>query len=154
MTRTSMPMSPIMRCLTIAVLAASCGGTSRPGPVSAASVSSICGGYEDILSLPDRPLTPCEVETQTEMTRRPQLWSGNFNGVCQFVELQVIVDSLGRLEPGSPSILRTNAPGVASDAVRKVGETPFRPGRRAGVPVRQVRRYYFASPGAQPRCGL
>jgi hypothetical protein len=32
----------------------------------------------------------------------------------------VVVDSLGRLEPGSPSVHRTNVPAVASNLVREM----------------------------------
>jgi len=119
----------------------------------AAPVSSICGGYEDILALPDRPLTPCEVQTQAGPTRpfRNQ-WPSPYDGPCQYVDVQVVVDSLGRLEPGSPTVLRTNVPNVANIVVDEMSKAQYRPGRRNGAPVRQVRRFHFASPNAIGRC--
>ena len=119
----------------------------------AAPVSSICGGYEDILALPDRPLTPCEVQTQAGPTRpfRNQ-WPSPYDGPCQYVDVQVVVDSLGRLEPGSPTVLRTNVPNVANIVVQEMSKAQYRPGRRSGAPVRQVRRFHFASPNAVGRC--
>jgi hypothetical protein len=146
-----------MRSLLIAVylpLSVSCASPApaRIPAAPATSSTSICAGYEDILGLADRPYTPCEVDTQTAMTRRPVFWRADYDGPCQFVELQVIVDNEGHLEPGSPSVLRTNAPAKASEVTREVGRAQFRPGRREGVPVRQIQRYYFASPRAPDRC--
>ena len=155
----SHPMRPVLITQCV-YLVASCAPSrpmvdapaSRITAAAPATGSSICGGYEDILAMPGRPFTPCEVDTQTEMSRRPILWPVDHAGPCQFVELQVVVDSLGRLEPGSPSILRTNVPGTASNAVRELGNTQFRPGRKGGIPVRQVRRYVFLSPGPTIPC--
>ena len=146
------PMRPVLITLCL-FLVASCAPPRPPAAIAPLTDSSVCGGYEDILAMPGRPLTPCEVDTQAEMSRRPILWKGDYAGPCQFVELQVVVDSLGRLEPGSPSILRTNVPGIASTAAREVGNAQFRPGTKGGIPVRQVRRYVFLSPGPTSPCG-
>lgn len=106
-----------------------------------------------MLSLPDRPLTPCEVQTQAGPTRplRNQ-WPSPYDGPCQYVDVQVVIDSLGRLEPGSPSVVRTNVPNVANIVVEEMSKAQYRPGRRSGAPVRQVRRFHFASPNAIGRC--
>jgi hypothetical protein len=120
-------------------------------PEGAATV--LCGGYEDVLAQADRPLTPCEIETPLRLARAlPVAWPTNYSGPCQFVEVRVVVDSLGKLEPGSPWLLRTNVPGVASNVLRQMSEASYLPGLKAGKPVRSVRGFYFGSPGGAPRC--
>ena len=133
-------------------LTTSCASTLRTsdavptGPVR-------CGGYEDVLSQPDRPFTPCELQTMLRPARElPTPWPTNYRGPCQFVEVRVVVDSLGKLEPGSPSLLGTNAPGTASNVVRLMSEASYLSGRKSGQPVRSVRKFYLASPGSTPRC--
>ena len=139
--------------LAITVLALGCASTSASRTTSTSLTASTCGGYEDLLALADRPLTPCEVDTQTDYLRKlPSQWPTPYNGPCQFVDVQVVVDTLGRLEPGSPSVVRTNAPQVANNLIKQMSTAQFRPGRKSGVPVRQVRRYHFASPNAIGRC--
>ena len=134
-------------------LTLACASSSGSRTTSTSSAASICGRYEDILALAQRPMTPCEVDTQASYLRGlPSQWSASYSGPCQFVDLQVVVDSSGRLEPGSPSVFRTNAPQAASNLVREMSTVQFRPGRKSGLPVRQVQRFHFASPNAIGRC--
>jgi hypothetical protein len=139
--------------VSMTVFALGCASSTTSRTTSTSLTASACGGYEDILALADRPLTPCEVDTQTNYLRElPSQWPTPYSGPCQFVDVQVVVDTLGRLEPGSPSVVRTNAPQVANNLIEQMRTAQFRPGRKSGVPVRQVRRYHFASPNAIGRC--
>ena len=124
------------------------------GPTNASPArSSICAGYEDIIGLPDRPLTPCETDTMLRPARDLRFpWPASYLGPCQFVQVQVVVDSLGHLEPGSPSLLNTNVPGLASNVLSEMRNAQYLPAQRGGAPVRQVRKFHFQSPGAD-RCG-
>jgi hypothetical protein len=134
------------------VLGTACASTqARNGSTPAEPVR--CGGYEDILSQADRPFTPCELQTMLHPARMPPSpWPTTYNGPCQFIEVRVVVDSMGKLEPGSPWVQRTNAPGVASNVVRQMSEATYSPGRKDGRPVRSVRGFAFGSPGGSPRC--
>jgi hypothetical protein len=138
--------------LVACVLGTACASTqAKSGSIPAGSVR--CGGYEDILSQADRPFTPCELQTMLRPSRTPPSpWLATYSGPCQFVDVRVVVDSLGKLEPGSPSVQRTNAPGVASNVVRQMSEASYVPGRKDGNPVRSVRGFSFGSPGGSPRC--
>ena len=103
--------------------------------------------------MPDRPLTPCEVQTQLRPARTvASPWSANHTGPCEFVDVQVVTDSVGRLEPGSPSLLKTNVPGVATNVVKSMSEGQYRPARVGSRAVRAVRRFHFASPGSPTPC--
>lgn len=130
-----------------------CASPRATRATAASAIASVCPGYEDLLSLADRPLTPCETDTPARPAREVRSpWLASYNGPCQFVDVQVVVDSLGRLEPGSPSVYRTNAPAAASDVVQEMTTIQYVPARLSGRPVRQVRRFHFESPHASARC--
>lgn len=134
-------------------LTIACASPKATRLTAATATSSICPGYEDVLSLADRPSTPCETDTPVRPAREVRSpWAASYAGPCQFVDVQVVVDSAGRLEPGSPSVYSTNAPAAASDVVRAMTTLQYVPARRSGRPVRQVRRFHFESPHATARC--
>ena len=128
-----------------------CVRTTRV-PAADLTRAAPCDGYEDILILAERPYTPCEVDTPVRAARWPTPYAASQPGPCKFAELQLVVDSLGRLEPGSPSVIQTNDPAVAATLVRELANMQFEPGRRLEVPVRQIQRIYFGSKGERVRC--
>jgi hypothetical protein len=136
------------------VLTLACAHPGSQSATKLSSATSVCAGYEDILSLADRPLTPCEVGTQARLSRPlSSQWAVDYGGPCQYVDVQVVVDSLGHLEPGSPKVIQTNSPPVASKVVQEMSKAQFVAGRqRSGARVRQVQRFHFASPNAIGRC--
>jgi hypothetical protein len=146
------PMSRFAQlCPFLLILA--CASTT-PRSSSGAPRSSICAGYEEILALADRPLTPCEVDTQLRPARSlPSPWvAANNGGPCQFVDVQVVLDTLGRLEPGSPSLLQTSVPGIAANVIKQMSEAQYLPARVSGRPVRAVRRFHIANPNSRRPC--
>jgi hypothetical protein len=143
-----------MRAILLSVCLGTAGcATTRANSESLDARPVQCGGYEDILSQADRPFAPCELQAMLRPARAlPAPWAPNYSGPCQFVEIRVVVDSLGKLEPGSPRVQRTNAPAVASSVVRQLSEASYLPGRKNGRPVRSVRGFYFGSHRGSPRC--
>lgn len=121
---------------------------------SGATRSSVCVGYEEILALTDRPLTPCEVDTQIRPARSlPSPWqAATSGGPCQFVDVQVVTDTLGQLEPGSPSLLQTNVPGIASRVIKDMSDAQYLPARVSGRAVRAVRKFHIANPNSRSPC--
>ena len=138
---------------SLAVIALACSSPRSQRVQSDVTPASVCAGYEDVLALPERPFTPCELEAQPRPSRTvSNPWPASYSGPCQFVDIRVVVDSAGQLEPGSPSVRGTNVPGIAANVVKAMTEAQYVPGRRAGRSVRSVRTFHFASPNAVGRC--
>jgi hypothetical protein len=113
-----------------------------------------CGGYDETyFTKPGRPLTPCEVDKPARFVRDlPSQFPLSYVGPCQYVEVQLVVDTLGRPEEGSVVALRTSSPHLAENVVREVVNARLLPGRLAGVPVRQVHSFYYGSPRGSTPC--
>ena len=141
------------RLFSLAVIALACSSPRAQRVQNDATPTSVCVGYEDVLAMPERPFTPCELEAQPRPSRTvANPWTVSYSGPCQFVDIRVVVDSSGQLEPGSPSVRGTNVPGIAVNVVKAMSEAQYVPGRKAGRPVRSVRTFHFASPNAVGRC--
>ena len=73
-------------------------------------------------------------------------------GISGMVELQFIIDTLGRVEPGSVKVLAATHDPFAESAVQAILGSRFRPGRQRGDAIRQLvmQRVRFAAPDAPP----
>jgi protein TonB len=73
-------------------------------------------------------------------------------GISGAVELQFIIDTLGRVEPASVKVLNSSHDPFAEEAVKAIKDSRFRPGRQRGEPIRQLvqQRVRFEAPETPP----
>jgi protein TonB len=73
-------------------------------------------------------------------------------GISGVVDLQYVIDTLGRVEPGSVKVLSTTHEPFADAAIKAIRESKFRPGRQHGEPIRQLvqQRIRFEAPDTPP----
>jgi protein TonB len=73
-------------------------------------------------------------------------------GISGMVELQFIIDTLGRVEPASVKVLTATHDPFAESAMKAILDSRFRPGRQRGEPIRQLvmQRVRFEAPDVPP----
>ena len=73
-------------------------------------------------------------------------------GVSGVVDLQFIIDTLGRVEAGSVKVLASSHDPFAESAIKAIKDSRFRPGRQHGEAIRQLvqQRVRFEAPDAPP----
>ena len=64
-------------------------------------------------------------------------------GLAGLVMLEFVVDSSGRVEPGSARVVETTHPAFTAAVLKALPDARFRPGRSGGQPVRQLVRQSF-----------
>jgi protein TonB len=92
---------------------------------------------------------PAEVVSQP-MPQYPRIF--HEAGISGVVDLQFIVDTLGRVEPGSVKVLESSHDPFAEAAIKAIRDSRFRPGRMNGEPIRQLvqQRIRFEAPNQAP----
>jgi protein TonB len=92
---------------------------------------------------------PAQIMSQRAPTYPPLLQQAGISGA---VELQFIIDTLGRVEPGSVKVLSSTHDPFAEAAMNTIVESRFRPGRQRGEPIRQLvrQRVRFEAPEVPP----
>jgi len=92
---------------------------------------------------------PAQIVSQPAPKYPPLLQEAGISGM---VELQFIIDTLGRVEAGSVKVLSTTHDPFTEAAVKAIVDRRFRPGRQRGEPIRQLvmQRVRFEAPDAPP----
>lgn len=127
------------------------GGTGKVTDLAATFVK----GEEDDRAARRRVFTsaeladPAQIVSQPAPTYPPLLQRAGISGV---VELQFIIDTLGRVEPASVKVLSSTHDPFAEEAVKAIKDSRFRPGRQRGDPIRQMvqQRVRFEAPDVAP----
>jgi protein TonB len=120
------------------------GGTGKVEDLAATHVKAV----EPVLA---RVFTTAEVADPAQILAQPApeypriFASAGIGGV---VVLQFVVDTLGRVEPGSVRVLEASHEPFAAAATKAILASTFRPGRMRGEPIRQLvqQRVRFEAP--------
>jgi protein TonB len=120
------------------------GGTGRVEDLAATHAK----GAEPLVA---RVFTTAEVADPAQIVSQPApeypriFASAGIGGV---VVLQFVVDTLGRVEPGSVTVLEASHEPFAEAATKAIRASTFRPGRMRGEPIRQLvqQRVRFEAP--------
>jgi TonB family protein len=131
---------------TVAELLASASQTEASPWVNATSPSAVTAGSSAALRGELEVDDPVQLLAQPSVGYPPALAQA---GVGGRVELEFVVDSLGRVEPPSVRTLTSTHPEFEAAARRAVLVSRFRPARWHGQVVRQVARqsFRFRAPG-------
>lgn len=92
---------------------------------------------------------PAQIISQPAPKYPPLLQEAGISGM---VELQFVIDTLGRVELGSVKVLNATHDPFAEAAVKAIVDSRFRPGRQRGEPIRQLvmQRVRFEAPDTPP----
>ncbi len=118
------------------IAAAACGG----GPPATHPQASRCVNTPiDTAWLRSGPVfTACDVDSQERVTTMTSVPPPNTGRTCFAAQLVFVVDTLGRIEPGTLRLVRATDPTYGANALRSAAHWRTTVARRAGAPVRQV----------------
>jgi TonB family protein len=114
-------------------LKSSCRSFTDPPPAAARAPAPAVGAWADTV------YAEAEVDEKAELLSSPPAeypWILRRAGIQGRVVVQVVIDTLGRVEPGSRRVVSSSNPGFDEPALNAVREAVFRPARVHGRVVR------------------
>ena len=136
-------MRRIVIFISAVVASAACASTST----TVRSEQCVLAAADSIYLEAGPVYRDCAVERRAVLTDRspradfrPSSTPTQGEKACYVAEVQFVVDTTGRLEEGTPRVLRTNNPDFATAAVSAMKRWRYTPATIQGVPVRQIVR--------------
>lgn len=149
------PIRPLVAALSAAVIAMlGCSSGRAASTASADDIADVAEARRDDCSLRAQDTVfvvrgmvyrDCAVDVKARLLTRITPDYAASPGGCASASLEFVVDTLGRADPATARIVRSNNPLFAESVMRTVSQLRFDPATRDGAKVQQIVSHGMAS---------